>query len=125
MEFGALCIDLARLLARQVIANEGGRQSLVGDHAVLDHMAQIYHAGAIAWGSAVGLGRPLMPLIDNSLVEDADLADHEKPQVLDDIGRQRIVRYVVVLDIETEILPLEAAAIGKINLEVETNPLIH
>src|SRR5690606_30618377 len=41
LELGAFRVDFARFLAAQIIADERGGQPFVGDHAVLDGMAEI------------------------------------------------------------------------------------
>ena len=41
MEFGARRVKLTRPFARQVIADHWRRQSFVGDHAIVDRVADI------------------------------------------------------------------------------------
>lgn len=64
----------------------------------------------------------LVRLGDTALVEDAYLPDHKQAHILDDITGQFAVGNVVPGDIKPEILALNAAAVGKIYLEIENYP---
>src|SRR6267378_1041377 len=41
LKFGSWRIAIARLLARKVVGNNGSRQTLVGDHAIFNRMANV------------------------------------------------------------------------------------
>src|SRR3712207_127284 len=112
---------LPGFLARQVVADYRRGQAFVGDHAVLDGMADVDNVV----GLTVGLRRsgPLVPFLDDLLVEDADLAYHQEPHVLHYVVGEGLVADVVAIDVQAEILPLDATPVGEVHLEVEPDPL--
>jgi len=61
----------------------------------------------------------LVRLLDDVFVEDASLLDHEQAQVLHDQIRENAVVDVLTVDVQAEVLTLDAAAIPESNLEVE------
>jgi hypothetical protein len=66
----------------------------------------------------------LVRLANDLLVADLHAADHEQPQVADDVVGQRFVGYVIAFNIQPEIRTLEASAIAEGNLEVELDALL-
>ena len=72
-----------------------------------------------------GAGRALVALADDPLVEDADIADHEQPQVTHHVGRELLVGDLLAVDVEAEALALDAAAVGELDLEVELHATIN
>ena len=65
-----------------------------------------------------------MPLVDDLLIQDADLSYHQQAKVLDDVFGQRLIVDVVCIDIQTESLPLNSTAVREIDFKVEANPLV-
>ncbi len=60
-----------------------------------------------------------MGLGDDPLAKDAHGADHQQPQVADDVGGERLVGDVGALDVEPEVAALQAPAVRDVHLEVE------
>jgi hypothetical protein len=74
-------------------------------------------------GSSRRLG-PLVPLGDDLLVEDAHLLHHQQPHVLHYLSCQLLLGDVLTFYVEPETLPLQAAPVGEVHLEVELHPLV-
>ena len=82
----------------------------------MDRVAQIDVAGGC---------RPLVRLGNDLLLQDAHFADHEQSQIRDDGVRQVPVRDVIAGDVQSEILALNAAAVGEFNLKIELDAFLH
>jgi len=107
-----------------MVADQGRRQALVGDHAVLDGVAEVDEAlRGGSWLSGRG-GAALVAFADDLLVEDAHLADHQQAQVAHDISGELGVGDAFALDVEAEALALDAAAVGEVDFEVELDAVV-
>jgi len=78
----------------------------------------------IAIRSNASCSAALVRLLDDPLPDDADLADHQEAHVADDVVGELGVTDVVAVDIEAELLALQAAAIREIDLEIEDDTLV-
>jgi hypothetical protein len=115
----------AALLAAEEVAHGRGRQAGVGDHPVLDDMAEIDPGPAVGGrGTELAASRALVALAKDPLVEDPHLPDHEQPQVAHDVGGQLVVVDVVAVDVEAKALPLDPPAVGEAHYEVELHAAI-
>jgi hypothetical protein len=73
--------------------------------------------GSIGCGTLVRFG-------EHHLVEDARARHHQQPQVAhDQVGKRGIVD-VVAIDVEAEIITLQAAAIAEFDLEIEADAVL-
>ena len=52
-------------------------------------------------------------------------ADHQQPQVADDVRREHVVGDVVAIYVEAETLALDSASVGEVDLEVELHAMVH
>src|SRR6266403_1418733 len=111
---------------RNMIADDRRRQALVGNHAVLDRVAQVNEANVRREqpSSIFRPGLPLVLLFDNLFVQDVDLPDHQEAQIADEVGSQVIVGYCVNIDVEAKPLALKSAPIRKLHGEIKGDALI-
>ena len=122
LKFCAGCVACARGFAAQVITNDGSRQSLVGDQAIIDSMTQV---NVVCRTGSWIVRRAFMFLGDDLLVQDVYLAHHEESHIVDDIVSQLLFGDIIPIDIQTETLSLNAAAVGEFDLEVEFDSFIN
>ena len=71
------------------------------------------------------MGWRLCRLGDDLLVEDAHWADHQQPHVGHEVVGQLPVGDVGAGDVQAEVLALDAAAVREVDLEVESDSLVH
>ena len=74
-------------------------------------MAEVDAASAIGGGWRGPVGRSLVWLADDPLMEDADACQHQQPQVADDVRGEVLVTDVSAVDVQPEALALDAAAV--------------
>ncbi len=66
-------------------------------------------------------GGAFVPFVDEALVKDVDLPDHEQAQVRDQGPRDGLVAGVIAVHIHAEALSLHAAAVEELDPEVEND----
>ena len=103
----------------------GRGQALVGDHAVLDGVADVDQA---AHGGAVGCSRrrggTLVLFGEDAFVADGDVADHQEVEVAHGgVGEGGIIDGVAG-DVEAEALAMEVAAVAEVDVEVELDTVL-
>jgi hypothetical protein len=64
-------------------------------------------------------------LVDNLLVQNIDLANHQEAQILDDVGSQVFVRNCVAIDIKSKPLTLKSTSVRKLKCEIEGDALVY
>src|SRR5512143_1085801 len=69
--------------------------------------------------------RASVPFRDDLFVQDAHFTHEKEAHILHQIIRQLLIGYIITDDVEAEALPLYAAAVGKVSLEIEFHPFIH
>src|SRR4051794_4776307 len=65
-----------------------------------------------------------MGFFDDALVQDANFFDHQQAHIPHDIRRKFGIADFVTLNIEAELLPLDATFVGKIDFKVEYDALL-
>jgi hypothetical protein len=63
-------------------------------------------------------------LAQDSLVQDPNAANHQQPQVADEMIRDLFVLDVVAVNVEAEPLTLDTTAVGELDLEVELDAVL-
>ena len=85
-------------------------------------MAEVNQAEA-AGGSFFGFS--FVRFCEYDLIEYPRPANHQQAHIADDIIREGFVGYIIAVDVQSEILPLDAAAVCEFDLEVKFYPLFH
>ena len=85
-----------------MVANERRRQSLVGDHAVFDDMAEINASCVHCSFKRRRTTATLVRFVDDLLVENAHAADHQQSQIADDQIGECAVIDLIAGDVEAK-----------------------
>jgi len=118
-------ITATTCLMAHVFRDSWGRQPGKYHFAVPNRMTEVDQvATRCTLLDHCGTGAPLVPLVDDLPIQDADLSYHQQAEILDDVFGQRLIVDAVCIDIQTESLPLYSPAVRKIDFEVEANSLV-
>ena len=66
-----------------------------------------------------------MRLLEDPPVSNPNVADHQQPKIADERVANPGVGDVLGRDVEPEVLALQSAAVGELDVEVERDPAIH
>src|ERR1700722_363935 len=108
-----------------MIADDRHGPTPVSDHAVFDRVAQVNdtHVG-FDEARILKPGLPFVLLVDNLLVQNIELANHQETQILNDVGSQVCVRNCVAVNIKSKPLTLKPTPVGKLKCEIESDALV-
>ena len=119
-------IALRARLPRQERVDLGNGQTGIGCHPLGDRVAQV-HEPPLRHRRRGGRRRAesaLVRLLDEPAIADPNAGHHQQPQVAHDGIGDPLVRDVRARDVEPEILALQPATVGELDLEIEGDPVI-
>lgn len=128
LKLGPLGVQGAGSLPRKVVAELRPGEPRVGLHPRLDGMTEVHppprrRSGGGEWRGVTGA---LVRLLDECLVGDVDLVDHQEAEVGHEERSSLLVTEGGAGDVEPEALPLEPAPVQEGDVEVELDaPWLH